>query len=226
MSQTIKKSDSDIKQYVLRELNWDTRVDETEVGVEVDRGTVTLTGTVTSWAKKMAAQEAAHRVIGVQDVANQVQVRWPGSPGRTDTEVARAVRQSLEWDVFVPEERIQSTVSEGFVTLEGNVDYWSQREDAERSVRNLAGVRGVTNKIEIKPSMVNPTDVRRSIEGALERHAEREAKRINLDIRDGRVILSGKVRSWAEKETVVGAAKGTPGVRLVDDQIKIEPYAA
>lgn len=222
----MKKTDSEIQQAVLREFKWDTRVEETDVGVEVDAGVVTLTGTVSSWAKRMAAQEAAHRVAGVLDVANDVQVKVPGSPGRTDTDIARAVRQALEWDVFVPEARIRSTVSDGWVTLEGDVDYWSQREDAERAIRNLAGVRGVSSKIEIKPPKVVPYDVRKSIEDALERQAEREAKRIDLDVQDGRVSLSGIVHSWAEKQAVIGAAKGTPGVWSVDDHLRIKPYAA
>ena len=218
----MKKTDSEIQQAVLRELKWDTRVEETHVGVEVDAGVVTLTGAVSSWAKRMAAQEAAHRVAGVLYVGNDVHV-VPGSSGRTDTDIARAVRQALEWDVFVPEGRIRSTVSDGWVTLEGDVDYWSQREDAERAIRNLVGVRGVSDKIEIKPPKVIPYDVRKSIEDALERQAEREAKRIALDVRDGRVSLSGIVHSWAEKMAVIGAVKGTPGVRSVDDQLRIEP---
>src|SRR5262245_26051214 len=106
----IKKSDSQIQQEVLQELKWDTRVEETEVGVEVDQGVVTLTGTVSSYAKRLAAQEAAHRVIGVLDVANDIQVKVPGGLTRTDTEIAQAVRRALEWDIWVPDGRIQSTI--------------------------------------------------------------------------------------------------------------------
>jgi len=222
----MKKTDPEIQQGVLRELKWDTRVEETDVGVEVDAGVVTLTGTVSSWAKRVAAQEAAHRVAGVLDVANDIQVKVPGTGVRNDTDIARAVRQALEWNVFVPETRIRSTVSDGWVTLEGDVDYWSERDDAEKAVRNLAGVRGVSNKVEIKPPKVIPYDVRKAIEGALERQAEREAQRIDLDVHDGRVSLSGTVHSWAEKEAVIGAAKGTLGVRNVEDHLRIEPYAS
>jgi osmotically-inducible protein OsmY len=215
------RTDSELQRAVLQELRWDTRVEETDVGVEVDAGVVTLTGTVANWAKRIAAQEAAHRVAGVLDVANDIQVRTSGSPGRTDTEIAAALRQALEWDVLVPDDRIRSTVSEGRVTLEGDVDFWSQREDAERAVRNLAGVRGITNLIEVCPSMVLSDDVRTSIEEALSRQAEREAKHINIEVQDGRVILSGVVHSWAEQEAVLGAAKGTPGVRTVDARLRI-----
>ncbi len=221
----MKKTDSEIQQAVLQELKWDTRVEETDVGVEVDAGVVTLTGTVSSWAKRLAAQEAAHRVAGVLDVANDIQVKMSGDLRRTDTDIAHAVRHALEWNVFVPEEHIRSTVADGWVTLEGKVDYWSQREDADEAVRRLAGVRGVTNKIEVTPPKVLPADVRAAIENALERQAEREARRIDLTVHDDRVSLSGVVHSWTEREAVVGAAKGTRGVRNVEDHLRIAPYA-
>jgi osmotically-inducible protein OsmY len=225
MEVIMNRTDSDIQQAVLRELKWDTRVEETDVGVEVDAGVVTLTGTVSSWAKRIAANEAAHRVAGVLDVANDVQVKIPGTAGRTDTDIARAVRHALEWDAFVPDTRIRSTVSSGSVTLEGDVDYWSQRDDAENAVRNLVGVRMVSNRIAISPPKVDPLQVREAIEGALARQAEREARHISVDVHDGRVNMSGVVHSWAERTAVVGAAKGTPGVRIVEDHLRIQPYA-
>lgn len=221
----MKRTDSEIQQAALRELKWDTRVKETDVGVEVDAGVVTLTGTVNSWAKKMAAEKSAHRVTGVLDVANDVKVKASGSPGRTDTDIAHAVRHALEWDVFVPDTHIRSTVSDGQVTLEGEVDYWSQKTDAARAIRNLAGVHGVFNKITVKPKKVKPDDVRKSIENALERRAEHEAKDIHIDVRDGRVSLSGVVHSWAEKQAVIAAARGSSGVTSVDNNLRTEPYA-
>jgi osmotically-inducible protein OsmY len=220
-----KKTDSEIQQDVLRELKWDSRVEETDVGVEVDDGVVTLSGTVSSWGKKMAAQEAAHRVWGVLDVANDISVKWPGSPGRTDTEIAHAVRQALEWDVFVPEGRVKSTVSDGVVTLTGEVDSWFDRDDAERVVRNLSGVRGVVNQIGVKASRITPTEVKKSLEDALERQADREAARITVDIQGAEVTLSGSVHSWTAKQAALGSAKGIAGVRNVRDQLRIEPYA-
>jgi osmotically-inducible protein OsmY len=219
------KSDPEIQQAVLRELKWDTRVEETEVGVEVDRGVVTLTGTVSSWAKRLAAQEAAHRVAGVVDVANDLQVKVPGSATRTDTEIAQAVRDALEWNVFVPDASIRSTVTQGWVTLEGSVEVLSERHEAEKVIANLAGVRGVTNRIEVKPPNVYPYDVRTAIQEALERQAERSAGRVQLEVNDGRVSLSGVVHSWAEKRAAIGAAIGTPGVRQVEDHLRIEPYS-
>jgi osmotically-inducible protein OsmY len=217
----IHKTDSQIQQDVLRELKWDTRVDEAAVGVAVKDRVVTLTGTVSSLAKKIAAQEAAHRVGGVLDVANDLQIRPPGSLARTDTEVAQAVRHALEWNDFVPDRRIRSTVSDGIVTLEGGVDYWSQREDAETAIRNLVGVRGLKNQLQIKPAPV-AQDIRKSIQDALERHAEHEAKRIQVLVSDGKVTLSGPVHSWTEKEAVLGAARGTLGVREIEDHVRVE----
>jgi osmotically-inducible protein OsmY len=222
----IMQTNAEVQQAVLRELKWDTRVDEAEVGVEVDGGIVTLTGTVNSWAKRMAAQEAAHRVEGVLDVANDIQVKPPGSPLQTDTDIARAVRHTLVWDVFVPDERIQSTVADAWVVLEGSVDYATQRQDAEKAISNLKGVRGVTNRIRVDPPRFSADDVRTAIRGALERHAQREAARFELDVDDGRVKVSGIVHSWLERQAVIAAVNGTPGVRSVEDHVQIEPYAA
>lgn len=223
MTQALRKSDTQIHRDVLEELKWDSRVDETEVGVQVAGGVVTLTGTVTSWAKRSAAQEAARRVIGVLDVANDITVKAPGGLARTDTEIAQAVRRTLEWDVFVPDREITSTVANGWVTLEGMVERWSQRDDAERAVRNLMGVQGVVNKIAVTPAKVATEDVRTAIEQALERRAEREARHIGVDVRDGTVTLTGPVHSWAERKSVVAAARFTPGVRAVEDHLRTEP---
>jgi osmotically-inducible protein OsmY len=199
-------------------------VRETDVGVEVDKGVVTLTGTVDSWTARLAAQEAAHRVSGVLDVANDIQVKLLGSYERSDTDVAKAVRSALEWDVLVPHEQVRTTVSNGVVTLEGKVDYWSQYDDAARCVRNLAGVREVKNLILVEPSVarVSPQAVRSTINLALERHAEHAAKHIQIALLDGKVILSGNVPSWAERNAVEGAVRGTPGVRQVDNQLRIQ----
>ncbi len=223
MTQKARKTDTQLHRDVLEELRWDSRVDETEVGVEVDAGVVTLTGTVTSWAKRLAAQEAARRVIGVLDVANDIKVKVPGALARTDTDIAHAVRRALVWDVYVPDEKISSTVADGWVTLEGAVESWSQRADAERAVRNLTGVKAVINKITVAPLKPATHDVRKAIEQALERRAEREAKRIQVDVRDGVATLSGSVHSWAERKSVVAAARFTPGVRNVEDHLRVEP---
>jgi osmotically-inducible protein OsmY len=223
MTQGMKKTDTQIHHDVLEELKWDSRVDETEVGVEVDNGVVTLTGTVSSWAKRVAAQEAARRVIGVLDVANDIGVKVPGGLTRTDTEIAQAVRHALAWDVLVPDDKISSMVSDGWVTLDGTVERWSQRDDAERAVRNLTGVKNVVNNITVKPTKPVTEDIRKAIEQALERRAEREARRIRVEVRDGIATLTGSVHSWAERKSVVAAARFTPGVRDVQDHLRTEP---
>jgi osmotically-inducible protein OsmY len=217
------KSDSKIQQEVIQELKWDTRVHAAEIGVAVDKGVVLLTGNVDSYAKKMAAQEAAHRVAGVLDVANEIKVKIPGNLVRTDAELARAVRRALEWDVWVPDERIQSTVSNGWVTLEGTVDLLRERVDVERAIRSLAGVVGVTNKILVGGARVKPNVLREMIEKALERRAEREAEQIKVEVEDGKVKLSGRVRSWAEKRAVVGAISHAPGVTALEEDLFVDP---
>jgi osmotically-inducible protein OsmY len=218
------KSDAEIQQDVIRELRWDTRVKETDVGVEVDRGIVTLTGTVDSYAKKLAAREAAHRVKGVLDVADDIEVQIPGIMLRNDTDIAKTVRLALEWDVFIPDARIRSTVSSGWVTLEGSVDSLVDRDDAERAVLRLLGVRGVINNITVKPRKAEPRQVRKAIEETLERRAEREASRIDVSVANGKVVLQGRVHSWPEKEAVLGSVRHAPGVQVVSDELRIEPY--
>jgi osmotically-inducible protein OsmY len=217
------KTDAQILREVADELKWDIRVEETDVGIEVDKGVVTLTGTVDSFAKQVAAEEAAYRVAGVLAVANDVQVRVPGSTVRNDTDIALAVRNALAWDVLVPEEQIRSTVSAGWVTLAGEVDTWSQREDAEHAIRRLVGVKGITNKLTITPRPVDTTAVRTCIEEALARQAEREVDRINLTLQNGTLVVSGPVHSMAKKRAVLGAAGHAPGVRIIEDHLRIDP---
>ena len=221
----LTKSDSQIKQDVLNELKWDTRVDETDIGVQVRDGVVTLVGSVPVYAKKLAARDAAHRVHGVLDVVDEMQVRVPGIGARSYTEIAHAVRLALEWDAFVPDERITSTVSMGIVTLEGPVDTWAQRADAERAVRGLSGVRGVINQLSVRTKQIDATRIKNDIEEALERQAEREARRISVTVREGTVTLTGRIRSWAERNAVDRVAGFAPGVQRVDDRLIVDPYS-
>jgi osmotically-inducible protein OsmY len=218
------KTDSEIKQQVLRELKWDSRIGWSHIGVEVTEGVVTLTGVVSSYAQKLAAQEAAHRIKGVLDVANDVEVKPAGLFVRSDAEIALAVRNALEWDALVPDERIKSTVSDGWVTLHGDVDFWQQREDAELSVLRLEGVIGVTNEITVAPKPVDANELREEIEYALERRADREAERLRIEVHDGAVDLFGRVHSWQEKRAVVGSISHAPGVSEVRDHLRIDPY--
>ncbi len=216
------KTDSQLQHDVLREFKWDTRVEETDVGVEVDDGVVTLTGTVTSYAKRMATQEAAHRVAGVVDVVNNSHVHLPRSLERTDSDIAQAVRHALEWNAVVPDTRIRSTVSDGWVTLEGEVLTWFERDAAERAVHELAGVQGVVTQIQVKLPYVKPETIREEIEQALERRAEGHVGGLEIEVRDGLVKLTGPVRSWAARKAVLGAARYTSGVRAVEDHLRID----
>lgn len=218
------KTDQEIQQDVFRELRWDSRVDQTEIGVEVDNGVVTLTGTVDSYGKKVAARGAAHRVIGVLDVADDIQVKTPRTLKRTDTEIAQAVRHALEWDVFVPDRQIRSTVSGGWVTLEGQVSTLAQKKDAERAVRPLSGVKGVTDNITVASTKADPNQLRKAIEEALERRAEREAGKIRVSVEEGKVTLEGRVRTWPEKDAVLGTVSHAPGVREVLDHLSVIPW--
>jgi osmotically-inducible protein OsmY len=219
-----RKTDNEIKQQVLGELKWDSRIAWSEMGVEVRDGVVALTGVVSSYANKSAAQQAAHRIRGVLDVANDIEVRPDPLIARTDIDIARGVRQVLEWDALVPDERIKSTVSDGWVTLEGDVDFWREREDAEQTVLRLVGVIGVTNMLTIKPSQIAAEALRNEIECALERRADREAERLRIECHDGTVDLFGRVHSWQEKRAVIGAISHAPGVSAVKDHIRIDPY--
>lgn len=218
-----KKTDSEIKLQVLRELKWDYRIGWSAIGVEVSEGLVTLKGTVDSYVKKVAAQEAAHRIYGVLDVANDIEVR-PSAVNKTDPDIARSVRNVLEWDAVVPDERIQSTVSDGWVTLGGNVDSWREREDAERAVMRLEGVVGVINKITLAPRLVDAEELREQIEEALERRADRAAERLRIEVNEGVVDLWGRLHSWQDKRAVIGSISHMPGVLGIRDHLRIDPY--
>ncbi|MEY4580066.1 MAG: hypothetical protein RL701_4769 [Pseudomonadota bacterium] len=221
----MKRTDAELKAAVTQELKWDTRVNETALGVAVDGGVVTLTGTATSWAEKAEAQAAAHRVFGVQDVANDIEVRLTDRGVRSDADIALALRTALEWNVFVPEQRIHSTVSNGWVTIEGDVENGTQRAEVEKAVAPLMGVRGVINKISVRAPMVDPVDVRDAVKSALERRASREAAHIAIDVHGHAVTLSGVVHSWAERSSVLGAARGTRGVSDVHDRLSVLPWS-
>jgi len=219
-----RRSDRDLKQRVLRELKWDSRICWASINVEVDDAVVTLTGSVPIYAQKEAAQEAAHRVVGVLDVANDIEVNPSEGFARSDTELARAVRSALEWDALVPDEQIQSTVSDGWVTLDGEVNYWRERIDAERAIRRLTGVVGVINNVMIHKQAVNEQELREEIEGALEIRADRETERLRIEVHDGAVDLWGRVHSWQERRAVLGSISHAPGVTQVRDHLRIDPY--
>ena len=214
------RTDEEIQRDILEELKWDTRVRPNEIGVAVKDGIVTLTGWVDSYLKKMAAEEAAHRVRGVKAVVNDIEVRLPSSAERTDEDLAKAALNALQWEAGVPADKLEVTVSHGWVTLKGEVEYGYQKREAERAVERLSGVRGVINLIRVKPGL-SPTDLKQKIEQALVRNAELDASRITVEVQGSKVILHGTVRSYAEKKAAEEAAWAAPGVSEVENHITI-----
>ena len=217
-----KKSDKELKDEVMRELSWDTRTWNQKIDVDVDEGVVTLSGTTSSYGQSKAAQAAAHRVLGVMDVANEILIKIERP--HSDAEIAHAVRQALEWDAMVPDTRITSTVSAGWVKLEGKVYSLSERADAARAVENLRGVAGVINELEVEVPTPNVDTLRESIETALARRAEREADRLRVELVDSEVNLFGRVHSWPEKKAVLGSISHARGVSKINDHLRIDPY--
>ena len=210
--------DENTQRNVLEELKWDAHVQPNEIGVVVKDGIVTLTGWVDSYLKKPAAEEAAQRVLGVKAVANDIEVRLPGFAERTDADLAAAVLGALRWDAAIPAGKVAVTVSQGWVTLKGEVDHYFQKRDAEPAIERLSGVRGVSNLLTVKPQPV-PQDLKSQIQKALVRNAQIDASRITVGVQGSEVILRGTVSSYAEIKAAADTACSAYGVTEVDNRM-------
>ena len=219
------KTDSELQRDVLDELAWEPSVDAAEIGVSVENGVVILNGTVKSLTQRWTAERIAQRVEGVRAVTDELVVKLAGDSQLTDADIAQAAVNVLDWNTSVPSNRVKVLVQNGWITLQGSVEYHYQKLAAESSIRHLKGVKGVSNLIGINPR-VSAGDVIHAIKKALHRAAQVDAEKISVEASAGKVILRGNVRTWAEREEAERAAWGAPGVTDVQNDIRIVSAAA
>ena len=213
-------NDSQLKQLVLDELQWDPKVDHAHIGVTANDGAVGLTGHVSSYASKFATTDAVKRVRGVRAISDEIEVNLPTEHRRDDSEIAKHIAHVLDWNVTIPGNTVKAKVGNGFVTLSGEVDYQHQREHIEKQVAHVGCVTGIVNRIALK-SAVKTANVKKKIEDALERNAELEAGKIKVSVKDDTVVLHGEVKAFYERDLIEKAAWTAPGVKHVEDHIRI-----
>jgi osmotically-inducible protein OsmY len=216
------RSDHEIEQDVRDEMQWDPDLDATDIAVSVKNGVVTLAGFAKSYSDKYEAEAAAKRVAGVKGVANDIDVRLPSIDQRPDPEIAREAVDAIKVQLPISSENIRAVVKNGWVTLEGTVEWQYQRQTAENAVRRIRGVKGITNSISVRPH-IEPSEIKRKIQEAFRRNAEVDANRIEVETQGGEVVLKGRVRSWIEREEAERAAWAAPGVTRVDDRLIVGP---
>ncbi len=214
------KTDKQLQMDIKEELKWEPRVRDEEIGIEVRDGVVTLMGTVPDYAQRMRAVRAVERVAGVRAVAQELTVKVPNTHLRSDTDLAHQVVNTLAWDTEVPFQAVKAKVDDGWVTLEGEVEWQFQRNAPERAVRYLSGVKGVSNLLKVK-AHASTYDVAQHITAALSRSAEADAKKIKVTATGGKVTLTGTVRSWPERADAERAAWSATGVSEVDDRLAV-----
>ena len=218
------QTDSDIHKDVVAELNAEPNLRDDDIAVGVRDGVVTLAGYVDSYADKWRAERVVSKVKGVKAVVNELEVKLPSGSQRTDPEIARAAVNALQWNVLVPHDRIQVVVEDGWITLRGEVDWYYQKEEAERTVRNITGIKGVSNLITVA-AVPAPSDVKQRITDALRRGAQFDAERITVEVAGHKAILKGTVRSYAELLDAERAARKVPGITEVENRLTVDPMA-
>jgi osmotically-inducible protein OsmY len=216
------RKDIEIQNDVVAELKWEPGLRDDDIAVGVREGVVTLGGSVSSYSDKMTAERVAGRIKGVHAIANDIEVTIPSAFSRTDPEIAHKAVDALKWDTAVPEQLIRAKVDNGWLTLEGDVEWHYQREAAERAVRYLLGVKGVTNLIKIRAHPA-PADVRKRIGEALHRSAQFDAEHIAVEIADHKAVLRGMVRSYSEARDAMRAAHNAPGITEVENRLTVNP---
>ena len=221
------RTDTDIQKNVIAELRYDPSLRDDDIAVAVRDGVVTLAGFVDSYTEKRTAERVAGRVKGVKAIANDIEVKLPSSSQRSDPDITHAAVSALQWSTSVPEDRLKVKVERGWLTLQGDVDWYYQKEAAERAVRQLTGVRGVSNLIAVRVRPL-PSDIKQKIKDTLRRGAEFDAEHITVDIDGQKVVLRGFVRSYAEMRDAERAARNAPGVTEVENKLVVDPtlYAA